>query len=123
MIDPRVRVSEHLEEWALVLTDGEDIVAALTFYPPDELASQHQLGTIHMMIMTRMMAERFRSRQGLIKGPSGHSLGCGDDPECFADSTCYAHIEIAVASLGGVRAAGFEPALAQWHCFRSLPDV
>ena len=57
MIDPRVRVSEHLEEWALVLTDGEDIVAALTFYPPDELASQHQLGTIHMMIMTRMMAE------------------------------------------------------------------
>ena len=56
----------------LRVTDGEDIVAALTSYPPGEHASQHQLGTLRTMITTRLMAENgvfsITTRQGLIKG-------------------------------------------------------
>jgi SAM-dependent methyltransferase len=65
----------------LRVTDAEDIVAALTSYPPGDHASERQLRTLRAMIASRMATENgvfpITTRQGLVKGKRpvpAHSL-------------------------------------------------
>ena len=56
----------------LRVTDGEDIVATLTSYPPGEYATEAQLKELRAMIAKRMVEQdgvfSILTRQGLVKG-------------------------------------------------------
>jgi len=65
-----VQVATHLDQ--LRVTDGEDIVAVLTSYPPGEDAGEAQIETLQALIAARMAEHGgvfpIHKRQGLVRG-------------------------------------------------------